>query len=93
MDENVAILANFFQAIADDPKVSAIHISLYAALFYQFSMNHFTNPMEIERVQIMERAKISSLATYFKYIHELHEYGYIKYIPAGHRYMKSVVSL
>lgn len=39
----------------------------------------------------MQLANITSTVTYLKSIKYLDEFGYIKYILAGHRYMKSFV--
>jgi hypothetical protein len=86
-------MAHFYQKILDDPRITITHISFYMALLNIWSMNHFENPMPIEKEQVMSFAKISSQFTYFKCLKHLHEYGYIEYIPAGHRYMKSVVCI
>jgi hypothetical protein len=61
------------------------------ALFFQWSQYDFINPMEIDRDRVMQLAKISSPVTYFKNLNNLHEFGYIDYNPAGHRYTKSTV--
>ena len=85
------ILDDFFENIADDPRITNTHISLYMALFYEWSQRGFTNPITFEKERIMQLAKISSPVTYFKSLKNLHEFGYINYMPAGHRYMKSTV--
>ena len=91
MDRYVHILNDFFENIADDPRITTTHISLYMALFYQWSQYDFINPMEINRDRVTQLAKISSSVTYFKSLNNLHEFGYIDYMPAGHRYTKTTV--
>jgi hypothetical protein len=93
VDRYVHILNDFFENIADDPCISPTHISLYMALFQEWSQCGFINPMEIARERIMKRSKISGTATYFRCINNLHELGYIDYRPAGHRYMKSSICI
>lgn len=91
VDRYVHILDDFFENIADDPRISPTHISLYMALFQEWSRCGFINPMEIDRDRVMQLAKISSSVTYFKNLNNLHEFGYMDYTPAGHRYTKSTV--
>jgi hypothetical protein len=52
------------------------------ALFERWNQNDFQNPVVIKRKQVMEASKISGLATYHRCIKELHEYGYIDYLPS-----------
>jgi hypothetical protein len=91
VEASISQLARFFAAILEDPRVTTTHISLYMALLYEWTLNHCANPVPIDRDTIMIRAKISGMATYFKCIHNLHEYGIIRYVAARHRYMQSVI--
>ena len=75
-------LSSFFVSIRSDNRISTSHISLYMALFECWNQNDFQNPVTIKRKQVMEAAKISGLATYHRCIKELHEYGYIVYLPS-----------
>lgn len=80
--EEVKELTVFYDAIKDDNRIGATHISLYMALFQLYNLNKFCNPVEITRSLVMEKAKISGLATYHKGMKQLHEYGYIRYEPS-----------
>jgi hypothetical protein len=80
----------FYEAIALDQRISSMHISLYMALLFQHVAS-LENPIHIERLSVMQRAKISARSTYNKCMHELHEYGYIKYIPSYNFYLGSLV--
>ncbi|HSZ85688.1 MAG TPA: hypothetical protein VK787_06635 [Puia sp.] len=80
----------FYEAITLDQRISATHISLYMALLFQHVAS-LENPIHIERTSVMQRAKISARSTYNKCMHELNEYGYVKYVPSYNFYLKSLV--
>lgn len=86
-------LNNFYKAAADDPRISATHISVYMALLHQWNVNGGINPVIIERNTLMKAAKINSRYTYSKCMHCLHEYGYIKYYPSFNPFVGSTVYL
>jgi hypothetical protein len=75
-------LSGFYQAIADDARISSTHISIYMALLQQWNITGGNNPVKIERNIIMKAAKINARRTYNKCINELQEFGYILYEPA-----------
>jgi hypothetical protein len=85
-------ITSFFDAIPSDPRISTTHISLYLALYVALAEQEFVPPVKIIIVQVLEHAKIGR-GTYSKCINELHHWGYIRYVPAGHRYEKSAVYL
>jgi|SRR6185437_1480826 len=91
VDANMNILNTFFHGINSDSRITAVHISLFMAIFCEWSRRSYVNPMPVERRQIMELAKISSTVTYFKRLKDLQDFGYIKYIPAKHRYVLSYI--
>jgi hypothetical protein len=72
----------FFAAIADDPRVNTTHICLYMALLHYWKDQSLVCPMHVFSHGIMQKAKISSSATYHKSIRDLHHFGYIKYMPS-----------
>ncbi len=73
---------NFYETILDDPRISPVHIGLYMALLLTFEENERTNPISINRSEIMKRAKISATSTYYTVMNELKTYGYIQYKPS-----------
>lgn len=91
--EVFAPLTVFFDAIADDTRISATHISLYVSLLNDWNMKGGLNPFAIERDTIMKTAKISARRTYHRCINNLQEYGYIKYLPASNSFTQSMVYL
>ncbi len=86
-------LTDFFEAIADDPRIGVTHISLYVSLLQQWHLNESKNPLTIQRKIIMKAAKINSRYTYNKCMKHLHEYGYISYLPSTNQFMSSYVYL
>jgi hypothetical protein len=72
----------FINAIEDDSRIGATHISIYMVLLYQFE-HYQRNPFTIKREEIMFRAKIHARHTYNVCMNQLHEYGYIKYHPSS----------
>ncbi len=86
-------LIEFYETIADDSRISVTHISLYMALLHQWNLNQGENPIHINRDNIMRAAKISARRTYNRCINELHEYGYIKYIPSSNPFSGSTIYL
>lgn len=81
---SVPQLSEFYDAILQDNRINARHISLYMALFECWNKNDFRNPIHFKRNVIMPIAKISGIATYHRCIKDLHDFGYIKYLPSFH---------
>jgi hypothetical protein len=80
--EGVSELSGFFEAVSEDYRIGATHISLYMALFLRWNRNGFTGPVIFTSGEIMRMAKICSRATYHKCLRDLVEYGYIQYEPS-----------
>lgn len=76
-------LADFYDTIGEDARIRVTHISLYVALLHRWNLNGGRNPVVITREGLMRAAKISARQTYNKCLRELHEYGYIKYLPSS----------
>ncbi len=88
---NLQTLADFFQAIAHDPRISSTHIGIYAALLHYWQVHNFQNPICAFSYEIMQLAKISGSATYHKIIKDLNDFGYIEYFPSFKRNQGSKV--
>lgn len=89
--ESLKSLSNFFNAIENDYRISITHIGLYAALLQFRYDKGFANPVQAYRYEIMKIAKITGPVTYHKCIRELHEYGYIQYLPKKNRKQRSTI--
>lgn len=86
-------LTGFYNKIVYDERLNPTHISLYLALFQFWNLNRFQNPISVSRNELMKLCKISAYATYHKCIKELHNFGYIRYMPSFNPYKGSLVYL
>jgi len=89
--DQIKSLSDFLNAIADDPRINNTHISIYVALLKTWHDHEYENPISVFGSEVMRVAKISASATYHKSIKQLHEYGYIKYIPSYNHFMRSAI--
>ncbi|PZX51501.1 hypothetical protein LV84_03658 [Algoriphagus ratkowskyi] len=86
-------LEEFMAGIEQDPRICLSHIGVFSVLLHSREEHGGVEPFPIHREQIMKTAKISSTATYFKIIRQLHEYGYIFYQPTFNRMSQSKVGI
>lgn len=86
-------LSGFFQKVAVDNRLNPTHVSLYMAVFQFWNSERFQNPVSISRQELMRISKISAKATYHKCIKDLHNFGYIQYIPSYNPFKGSLVYL
>lgn len=86
-------LTGFFEKIIEDNTLNPTHISLYLSLFQFWNVNRFQNPISITRNEIMKISKICSKATYHKCMKELHNNGYLRYMPSFNPFKGSLVHL
>ncbi len=77
-------LESFSNSVTQDMRIHATHISLYLALYFCYKENFYKSPFPITRCEVMKAAKISARSTYIKCLKQLHEYGYIRYLPSQH---------
>jgi hypothetical protein len=91
--ENLHRVKILLKRVTADVGLRACHISLYTALCQGWIENDCKNPFNISRRKIMNLAKINSLATYHRVIHELISGRYIQYNPSYHPTKGSEVSL
>jgi hypothetical protein len=86
-------LTDFYNAIAQDSRIGATHISLFMALLQQWNLNKGANPILIKREKVMKAAKISSRHTYNRCINDLHNYNYIIYKPSVNASVQTEISI
>jgi hypothetical protein len=86
-------LSGFFQKVAADNRLNPTHVSLYMAIFQFWNSERFQNPVSISRQELMRISKISAKATYHKCIKDLHNFGYIQYLPSYNPFKGSLVYL
>lgn len=86
-------LTGFFDRVVLDQNLNPTHVSLYIALFQSWNLNRFQNPISITRDEIMKISKICSKSTYHKCMRELHDKGYVIYIPSYNPFRGSLVEM
>lgn len=84
---------DFLKAVVEDARLGPLHISLYAAILHFYNMQEERMPVSVFGKQLMSHAKISSNNTYHRIVRELHQYGYIYYIPSFNPFLGSLIYL
>lgn len=85
-------LSIFFKVVCSDPRIGVSHISLYCAIFHLMQLQK-SDPIHFMSDELMKVAKIAGLATFYKCLKDLHEQGYIRYIPSYNHRRKSMIYL
>lgn len=86
-------ISAFFDKASGDPRVGIAHIGLYATLLQMLLEQDFQQPITAYGASIMQKAKISSSATYHKLIRDLADFGYILYKPSFYKARASKIYL
>lgn len=79
--------------LSEDIELNPSHVSLYLALFYQWNMNRFKNPISISRSDVMKVSKIGSKSTYHKCLKDLHTKGFLIYHPSHNPLRGSLIDM
>ncbi|MFC6100775.1 hypothetical protein [Olivibacter domesticus] len=85
------VLTAFFDAIAEDRRISSTHIGIFAALVHFGQIRGSDGSVQAFSYEIMNHAKISSTNTYHKCIRDLSAYGYLRYEPSFKRNQGSMI--
>lgn len=75
---------NSCEVFAEDGKMTSVHLAVYMALFYHWNGKKFMDNMPINREDVMYFACLVSKKLYYRVLHELHDWGYITYVPSHH---------
>ncbi|NJO87551.1 MAG: hypothetical protein HC831_00270 [Chloroflexia bacterium] len=86
-------LSGFYEKAVADARLNPTHISLYHALFQLWNMDRFENPISVTRTQIIKLSKIGSHHTLYKCLYDLHNWGYIEYLPTHNPLKGSLVNM
>jgi len=73
------LLDEFLSKACLDPRIAISHIGLFAVLTALWEKQHRKDPLHVFARQVMTLARISSTATYHKRLHELSDYGYLRF--------------
>lgn len=89
--ESLKLLSAFFESIEKDFRIGSTHIAIFAALVQFWIQKGKVNPIQAYSLEIQNIAKIMSPKTYHKCIRELHEYGYLFYVPTKNKNRRSSI--
>lgn len=84
-------LLHFLTAVEQDARISTVHISVYVALWKKWKDSGSDGPLSFFRTDITGLCKLSSYNAFHRAIRQLHEYGYIQYIPSYNHFLGSLV--
>jgi len=91
--ETSELLSSFMQAIAENTKVSAHHISVYMALLDYKNRTGKQGAFTVFSREILPYAKLSRPGTYHRIMMDLAQFGYIRYTPSYSWVLGSLVEL
>jgi hypothetical protein len=91
--KGLELLDWFFSKVALDARISIGHLGLYCALFQLWHEQGMKGEVQVYAREVMEKAKISSTATYSKLINDLHDFGYLVYRPSFYKKVRSRIIL
>lgn len=81
----------FMKKAGGDPRLTPVHVSLYLSMLFLHDGGDGKEPLMVTKETIMQLAKISARSTYQKSLQELHEYGYIRYVPSYNHFLNSAI--
>lgn len=76
-----SILPRFFVGMDRDPRMSRSHVALYFSLIRQWANSGFQGTVQLYAKQGAKEAKMS-ISTYYNCLRDLHDFGYVYYIPS-----------
>jgi hypothetical protein len=89
----LATLSKLQTNIAEDPRVTVWHISLYNALLNIWQQTGFEKQIKVTRKILMAKAHFGSTSTYHKCLNKLIELNYISYNPTYDCYKGSRIEI
>lgn len=89
----ISITTALYAKIAEDPRITVWHISLYMSMLMLWQLGGFEKQVKISRDKLMITARFKSITTYHKCISNLRDFGYIKYSPTYDCYAGSVIEI
>ncbi|ARN70632.1 hypothetical protein BST91_02700 [Nonlabens tegetincola] len=86
-------LNGVFGQFQKDSRLNPTHISLYVALFQYWNFHRFAGQFQIHRDEVMKLAKLGSKNTYHKNLKDLHNWGYLIYLPSHNPFKGSKIKM
>jgi hypothetical protein len=86
----VISVRDFFETVAEDPRMLASHMIIYIALMNTWEQQGRPEEIEFVTSDILKVVKLTR-DTFRIRIRELKEFGYIRYEAAGNQFGKGIV--
>jgi hypothetical protein len=80
--KEVREITDFMERVEKDPRLGPMHISLYLAILFYWLRQGGAGPAIVSGRQLMPLSKIGGPTPMYKYLRELHAFGYIVYQPS-----------
>jgi hypothetical protein len=90
-NDRIDVLIAFFEIVAEDPRMTPVHISLYLALLSEHPAFKPNESIPVRRAQLMAKARLGARSTYDKAMHDLHAFRYLLYYPSRQKGMSRVL--
>ena len=71
----------FYEVVAVDNRLKPYHISLYVTILHSWNKNRMNEFIILHKETTLNHSKIGSNHTYYNSLRDLHNWGYIEYIP------------
>jgi hypothetical protein len=89
--KQAGLVSDFIKNIKVDSRIITAHICLYVSLVKQLYAKGRKNPLSIFSKDMMEMFDISGVATYYRSLRQLHDYGYLSDVPSYNHFLISLV--
>lgn len=83
-EEQATLVVKYMLSMSRNNKIKVTHMAMVFAILHIAIMDGTGKEVNITRRKVMETAHIQSFATYHKYLKDLEQMGYVKYMPSYH---------
>ena len=80
-----------YERLIRDDRIDLEHVNLFIGIYYWWVQNKYQNPIAITSKIVIQMSRIKNLSVYNKCMKDLHDFGYIKYIPSFHPELGSTI--
>lgn len=80
--KEVREISDFMERAEKDSRLGPAHISLYLAILFCWLRQGGAGPARVSGRELMPLSKIGGYTPMYKYLRELHQFGYIVYQPS-----------
>jgi hypothetical protein len=93
MQKQVDIFHDFLVSFSSDQRLNVWHLAMMFGICMLATPDHKEVGINISRARLMAVSHIKDYMTYHKYLKELQQLGFIKYVPSYHPGIRSKIWL